>query len=437
VSVRKVLTQLALVWLAVGLTAGVEAAGSEARARPDPTFGHGRGWVTTRIAGASAFAAGAAVIGGGKIVVAGVAFTPAGNEQVVVVRYQRDGRVDRRFASAGIFKTAPRPSDGRPFSANSIVQERSTGRLLIAGGYGLDSMLVLRLTRGGRVDRTFGPNRRGFVTIAAGGVANAIAIQRGGGILLGGANRTREGHPMVVARLTRNGVLDRRFGRRGLAQALFWNPVRAASAGVSGLASSADGGVIASGHIDYIGGDGHGTAGVFRLSSRGRLVRGFGTAGHVEVAFPKIPGKSRRRQWFPCAMTVDPRGRITVTGGGTRGGGDELLTARLSPRGRLDRSYGKRGRAVTRGLGESDQTICGATSSAAGAVTVGVGSTLVQLRGDGRPNGRFGRGGFLRIRQPKNVGINAVVASGSCRVVLAGSAGDDIYAARYLLPRQR
>jgi uncharacterized delta-60 repeat protein len=428
------MSRFVLVGLAIGLTGGAVPASSEARgARPDPTFGSGRGWVTTRIPGASSIAYSAAVIQGGKIVIAGQASTPAGDGQILVVRYRRDGRLDRSFGSGGIFKTALPAADG-PFVGLSVVQERSTGRLLIAGGYGQGSMLVLRLTPDGRLDRTFGRNRTGLATTPAGGIAQSIAVQRNGGILLGGSNANQNGRPMVVVRFTRGGVLDRRFGRGGLAQALFWNPDLAASAGVSGLASAPDGGVVASGHLDYIGSDGHGSAGVFRLSPNGQPVPGFGSGGHVEVPFMKRGGGFA--QWFPCAMTVDSRGRTIVTGDGSTGAGAALLSARLTRRGVLDRSYGKslNGRVVTPGLRSDSDTTCGATSSAAEGLTVGVGSTLAQLGPDGTPNGRFARGGLIRIAKPPHVNINAVARSGSDRVVLAGFAGDAVYVARYLPP---
>ena len=423
-----------LLGLAVCLTASAAPASSEARgASRDPTFGQGRGWATTRIPRATAIAYGAAVVAGGRIVLAGQATTPAGNGQILVARYRPDGRLDRSFGSGGIFTTALPKARG-PFIATSVAQQNSTGRLLVAGGYGQGSMLLLRLTPGGRLDRTFGRNRTGVVITPAGGIAQSIAVQRNGGILVGGSNANRNGRPMMVARFTGNGVLDRRFGRGGLVQTVFWNPDLAASAGVSGLATTADGGVVASGHLDYIGSDGHGSAGVFRLSSIGRLVHGFGSGGHVEVAFRNAKGGFE--QWFPCAMTVGSRGRVTVTGDGSTGTGAAILSARLSARGVLDSSYGMGGRAVIRDLrsGDSDTT-CGAASSAAGQLTVGVGSTLAQLRPDGAPNGLFAPGGLLTIAQPRGVSVNAAVLSGLQRVVVAGSAGNALYVARYRLPK--
>jgi uncharacterized delta-60 repeat protein len=385
-----------------------------------------------RIPGATAIGYGAAVVAGGSIVVAGQASRPAGNGQILVVRYRPGGRLDRSFGSSGIFTTALPKARG-PFIATAVVQQNSAGRLLVAGGYGQGSMLLLRLTARGRLDRTFGRNRTGIAITPVGGIAQSVAVQRNGGILVGGSNANRNGRPMVVARFTPNGVLDRRFGRGGLVQTVFWNPDLAASAGVSGLATTSDGGVIASGHLDYIGSDGHGSAGVFRLSSNGRLVAGFGSGGHVEVAFRNATGGFA--QWFPCAMTVGSRGRVTVTGDGSAGPGAAILSARLSARGVLDPSYGNGGRAVIRGLrsGDSDTT-CGAVSSVTDRLTVGVGSTLAQVRPDGAPNGLFAPAGLLRIAQPRDVSVNAVAHSGSQRVVVAGSAGNALYVARYRLP---
>jgi hypothetical protein len=85
------LRRFLLVGLAVGFTAAPASASPRAPgARRDPTFGSGRGWVTTPIPGATSVAYGAAVIGGGGIVIAGQATTAAGNGQILVVRYRRD-----------------------------------------------------------------------------------------------------------------------------------------------------------------------------------------------------------------------------------------------------------------------------------------------------------------------------------------------------------
>lgn len=122
-----------------------------------------------------------------------------------------------------------------------------------------------------------------------------------------------------------------------------------------------------------------------------------------------------------------------MTGDGTLGAGNLLLTARLTRRGRLDRSFGKAhdGRAVTPGVGSSNITTCGASSTAAGVMTVGVGARLMQLRANGTPNTNFARGGLIKIAKPRDVSVNALAGMGRS-VVPAGSAGKALYVARYV-----
>jgi uncharacterized delta-60 repeat protein len=425
---------LALVAVSVAAAAASERATPRGPS-PDRTFGRGAGFVTTPVRGSSAVAYAAVVLNDGDIVVAGQASPPSGDGQVVVSRYLADGQLDRTFASDGVFESTF-PSATAPYIATAIAQDR-TGKLVIAGGYGQGSMLLMRLTADGRLDRTFGARRGGFTTVAVGGIANALALAPNGTIVLGGSNANRNGRPFVVARFTRNGVLDRGFGRKGIAQALFWTPSVASSAGVNSLAMAPGGGIIASGHIDYIGGTGrgkagYGTAGVFRLTKTGRPFRAFGTAGHTQVMFPGRAGVPQ--SWYPCAATVDQRGRITVTGGGGSGR-SALLTARLTPHGALDRSYGeaRTGRTAVAGVGGNAITTCGDASTRAGEITVAIQSKLAQILPDGRPNRRFAPKGVFAVAKPRRVFINSVLRSGR-RVVLAGSAANKIYIGRYLLP---
>ena len=423
---------LALAVTAAALTALVAPATSGGEVRPDPAFGT-KGAVTTQIRGGSSFAAAITVLPSGKIVAAGQVSSRSGAGQVLVARYRSDGRLDRGFGSGGIFRTALPKKQG-PFNATAIARDRSTGKLLVAGGYGQGSILLLRLTADGRLDRSFG--RAGGVARAnTGGIAESVSIQRDGRILVGASNANANGRPMVVARFKRNGALDRRFGTGGIAESLFWDPDLTASAGVTGLATTADGAIVASGHLDYIGGDGHGSAGVVRLTSIGQPDPGFGSGGHVEIAFTEPSGVFA--QWFPCAMAIDSLGRITVTGDGstTQGASGALLTGRLTSSGAPDAAYGPAGdgKTIVQGLEDSSNTTCGAALGADGSLTAGVGSTLAQLGPTGAANPGFAPDGLFRITRPRKVGLNAVARSGERRIVVAGSAGRGIYVGRYLL----
>jgi uncharacterized delta-60 repeat protein len=263
------------------------------------------------------------------------------------------------------------------------------------------------------------------------GSVQSLALAPGGRILLGGANSNANGRPMVVVRLTAGGRLDRGFARGGIAQIRFWSVLQAAGSPVTDLVVGRDGSVTGSGHIDYIGTDGHGSVGVFRLTSRGSLARGFGRGGHVEVAFRNRDGKFAF--WFPCAMGVDSRGRVLATGDAGLNNRGALLTARLTSRGTLDRAYGatRDGRSVVNGLAGDNDPNCGAAVTGPGVVTAGVANTLAQVDPSGRASRRFAPGGVFNIRRPGGVAINAVVPGGPDALLVTGSAGNDLYVARY------
>jgi uncharacterized delta-60 repeat protein len=422
----------------VGLVALLAPGMAEARGlRPDRGFGGGRGWVTLRVPGKVVNANAVALLPGGNLVIAGQAApnhpTPTGDVQVFVAEYRADGRLDRAFGHGGVFVTHL-PNGRGPFDATAVASDRS-GHVLVAGGYGQGAMLLMRLTPAGRLDRSFGAKRAGYVTLGVGSIASSMILARDGTILLGGSNANVMGRPMVVARFTSRGFRDRRFGRAGVVQLLFWNATLASSSNVDSLAATAGGGVVGSGHVDYIGGrpgqGGYGKAGIFRLSASGHLVRSFGERGHALVGFRNAQG--RFKSWFPCAMTVGPRGAITVTGDGSARPKGQILTVRLTPTGRLDQSFGQGGRGVLPGPGSGDLTNCGAAADSSGRFTLGMGATLVQLRANGLPNRRFSRSGRFQIARPPGVVVQAVAAAGRRRLVVAGFAGQAAYVARYAL----
>jgi uncharacterized delta-60 repeat protein len=395
--------------------------------RPDPSFGAGSGYVTTSVRGYSAVAYAAAATGR-RTVVAGQAITRSGDGQVLVARYLPGGTLDPTFGTDGIFRSSL-PTRRGPFIGTSLAVEPQTGRLLVGGGYGQGSMLALRLTARGQLDRSFGAGR-GYAAVSAGGIAQTIALDSAGRILLGGSNANVNGRPMVVARLTRAGELDRTFGSGGRAQSVFWNPLMASSAGVSGLVTTPGGGIVAAGHLDYIGGDGHGSASVFALTSSGQPQIGFGTAGHTEIAFPEEP--SGFQQWFPCALLRDAQGRLIVSGNGSNGPAGAVLSIRLTSAGALDPSFGTGGRSSVAGPSGASDTTCGAVPASGGGLTIGVGSTLARITGTGVSDPAFGPGGRVRIASPRSVELNAAAAGAGGSVVVAGSTGRRLYIARWL-----
>lgn len=388
----------------------------------DPSFGQGKGWVTTPGPSGSFYGNAVAVQPDGKIVVAGQAFDDAGNSQIVVIRYCSGGSLDPDFGSGGFFTTTF-PTDQGPFKATSIAIQSRTGKIVVGGGWGQGSLLVMRLRRDGRLDRTFGTGHAGVTATPVGGFATSLTLTPSGMIYLGGMDSNTPGQPLVVARYRAGGRLDQRFGDGGVKRLLFWDPTAAAGAGVATLAVTRTGDVVGAGHIDYIGGDGHGSAGAFRLAPSGRPRKWFGTAGHTEVAFA-APGNVLA-SWFPCAGMLGADDRLTVVGDGNADPAGAVMTIRLNRRGRLDRTFGRArdGRSIVGGASDGSAPNCGAAPARNGRISIGVENVLVQLTARGEPDRGLAPGGVVTLESPTGAQVTAVAGYGRRRLVAAGYAG--------------
>ena len=218
-------------------------------------------------------------------------------------------------------------------------------------------------------------------------------------------------------------------------QLIFWDPDSASAAGLSNLEVTRGGQIIGSSHLDYIGGDGHGSAGVFRLDSSGRLVESFGTNGHVELARAYADGKLP--SWFPEGMTIDSAERITITGsasGVASSSKGAMLTVRITGSGQPDTSFGPSGDgwAISDGVSDGSQPLSGVAPTAGGGLTVGVGNWLLGLTAVGLKSPQFGSSGAFKITRPPGVVINALVSGSSGNTITAvGSAGNALYLGRY------
>jgi hypothetical protein len=111
------------------------------------------------------------------------------------------------------------PASTMPETANAL--SRQKGGLLIAGE-AVGSMFVSRFFADGSKDNGFG--RRGFWTISGGrgttAVANALAVDRKGGIFVAGSRTSRCGggecSSLLLARLGRFGHPIKSFGHGGI-----------------------------------------------------------------------------------------------------------------------------------------------------------------------------------------------------------------------------
>ncbi len=290
----------------------------------DPTFGEG-GTVTSGFAGGNGYVASSA-----RSVVRGVSGRPvaAGTKcnyedpdlyellgcEFALARYKKDGTLDPSFGDGGRVTTGFPSGTGGGFSAATWAGRRT----VVAGGDGHDFALV-RYRRHGDLDPTFGAG--GKVTTDFGGMdyASAVAIDSERRILAAG---TSDFKTFALARYNADGSLDSSFGNDGKVMTSFRRPGTVAYS-----ATIRPGGrIVAAGGSD-------GRFALARYRPNGRLDRTFSHNGKRTTSFGDRP----RDRATAREVAVDSRRRIVAVGGGFK-------LARYTPKGRLDRSFGDRGK---------------------------------------------------------------------------------------------
>jgi uncharacterized delta-60 repeat protein len=315
--------------VAVGAAAGPSETGEFALARYeedgglDPSFGEG-GMVTTAIAGGGGDEArSVAIQENGRIVVAGTDSW----QRFAVIRYRPNGQLDDSFGGGdGIVRTNFTPGDDMAWD----VALQRDGKIVAVGGagFGHEGFQIARYQRDGTLDPTFGEGGK-VVTRYRGANARAVALQPNGRILVTGTNLRW----LALARYRPDGRLDRSFsgnGMVGVALGIYILP--------HAVALQRDGRIVVAGGFDYD------HIGLARFLDDGRLDRSFGGDGIVRR---KVEGEAQQA----IGLIPQPDGRIVVAGWSGPHEAEptvyRFIMIRVLPDGRLDQTFGDRGRVAT------------------------------------------------------------------------------------------
>jgi uncharacterized delta-60 repeat protein len=155
--------------------------------------------------------AGVRIQSDGKIVVAGTYYTSSGAE-IALIRLNTNGLFDSSFGANGLAFT----NAGNQEIANALSLQ-ADGKIVVAG-YGLGGIVVKRFLTNGVLDTTFGVNGKAAISVAPTTVANAVALQFDGKILVAGYYSTTgiNDANYIICRYTTNGVLDNTFDGDGI-----------------------------------------------------------------------------------------------------------------------------------------------------------------------------------------------------------------------------
>ena len=258
----------------------------------------------------------------GKIVVAG---TSAG--RFAVARLHAGGTLDLTFSGDGKVRTDLLGADD--FGNDVVLQP--DGKIVVGGRSGGD-VAIVRYLSDGTADSSFSGDGEAYVPF--GWFGNAVALS-GTRILVAGSSN--DGDDFFLARLTRGGVLDTRFGGGdGWVETDFSGGHDSAH----DLAVQADGRIVLAGEASVAGDPDFALASYSAGGALDSTFSGDGKKTTDVLGDPDLCG----------AMAIQADGNYVVVGRAETpdaGPDDQLAVVRYKPGGGLDTSFGGDGKVTT------------------------------------------------------------------------------------------
>ena len=376
------------------------------------------GKVTTNLSTASDTANGIVLQADGKIVVAGSNGTGAGSD-FAVMRYGTNGVLDTTFDGDGIILF----NVGADDVANSVALQND-GKIVVAGytnGSGTfnEDFAVARFNANGSVDTTFDGDGKVFVNFASNDRANSVVIQNDGKILLAGS---WDGgfSDFALARLNADGTLDNTFSGDGRANFTFNNPV--STFGAAEFAYSvkllADGKILVVGDTNTNTANGDTDVAIARLNSDGNLDTTFSNDGKVTT---NIGGTTDNAE----NLVIQTDGKLVVAGQA----GGQLAVTRYNPDGTFDTTFSGDGKV----FGETSSVVRGLTLQADGKIVVAYNSSsasadfsVLRLNTNGSVDTTFSTAFGTDFSDPGDV-----ILQGDGKIVVAGTSLNNFAVARF------
>ncbi|MGI8411714.1 MAG: hypothetical protein ACR2QA_04310 [Solirubrobacteraceae bacterium] len=291
------------------------------------------------------------------------------------------------------------------------------------------TLVVARVTRGGRSDSSFGGGVVSGPPILSNGVTgstgSAVAIQRDGKIVVAGTATDPTAianFGMIVERFNPNGTLDRGFGSGGVARIF-----QAENGQAFAVAIQSDGKIVVGGSASALDagsstGSPYPRVALARLAPNGSPDPGFGSGG-TDI----LP--SLGRDAAANAIGLERDGRIAVAGSQRQNlQTSSALIARLTPNGSLDGGFafgGADAHQYAVGGGYSsfqaldvapDGRVVAAGSVANGNSTDGL---VVRFTAAGKPDSSFGHAGVVEFPAASNFAFGAGQVPGPTGVRIA------------------
>ena len=309
--------------------------------------GFGEGGAVTGAFGPDAQALAVGTGDDGSVVVGGLAPVGAVN-QVALVRYTAEGRLDPAFGDGG--RVTTELQFGGVLRDLVVLPDGGVVAAAVASSSddaaSTTDFAVLRYRSDGSLDPGFGDGGRVVADIREGNdYASALVVEPDGAVLVAGDSfavpRPDTPTDMVwaIVRHLPDGSRDPEFGEDGTVLVDLGEGYQ----DLHDLAVQPDGAVVATGSVDPDGTAAPTGIAVARLRPSGELDTGFGTGG-VVISRPAAFAEA-------ADVEIQPDGRLLVAGRAAQESEGELpwewAVLRLEPDGRLDPGFGEDGVALT------------------------------------------------------------------------------------------
>jgi uncharacterized delta-60 repeat protein len=312
---------------AAGLLVTIAADPASAMAGDLDSSFNGSGKVTTDFSGSEGdLAYAVAIQPDGRTVVAGRTLRtgPEGDYDFALARYTRSGALDRTFDTDGRVTTGF-GRGGVTFNDQIYGLAIQPDGKIVAAGWAGPYLAVARYTTAGKLDATFSGDGRQLITFGFAGtglnVANDVAIQPDGKIVVAGEGWNGTDFDFVLARFNSNGKLDATFGAGGKVLTDFGHTEYGRGLDIAAI----DGQIVVSGAV---GTTSDFDIGVARYDTNGALDQGFSGNGKKTVVYAGMNGTAND-------VAIAPSGRIVLAGTVAGGGLSDFALVRLKPSGQL------------------------------------------------------------------------------------------------------
>lgn len=368
----------------------------------------------------------------GKIIAAGAvcAGTTQKKCDFAIVRFHPDGRLDLSFSQAGkAVIDFGADTTGVEDGAYALAIQPD-GKILVAGqSTQLKKPLfaVARLDKDGNLDKFFGDGGKVLTDVSnpsdaeSGGGAHGLALQSDGKILAAGGE-----HDITLVRYNKDGSRDTFFGETGRVTSRFGTDDAANAIAVQDDGKIVVGGSSRTGKVySFI---------VSRYNVDGSLDTGFAGTGFLMV------DNDSRGGWEDgqgTAIALQRDGKMVLLGDYRNGKDNDFILYRFNRDGSQDQSFGSQGKVVTDvSFGQLEH---GGRASAIvvtpndkllvlGNIASKEGQTkfvLVRHLGDGQLDSSFGNEGKSVLNFDSNAEARAVAIQSDGKIIVVGDADTD------------